>query len=132
MATGLVMQDRGLWEGSACPRNCGEELEGPEHVYMCKKANGVWSQLTSILTEWALKEDLVPGIIVALATGLKQWREDDEYKVNHNWSAQIKDAFTQQTLIGWEAAAKRMLSKKWQHIQNAHFKKGSPNAMGQG
>eukprot|EP00957_Ditylum_brightwellii_P038748 2929121-Ditylum_brightwellii.AAC.1 len=107
--SGLVMKDRGLWEGSVCPCNCGKELEVPEHMNNCKKAKGLWSQLTFILTEWVPKEDLAPGVITALATGLKQWKEDDGYKANHNWSAQIKDAFTQQTAIGWEAASKGML-----------------------
>eukprot|EP00957_Ditylum_brightwellii_P137921 10515066-Ditylum_brightwellii.AAC.1 len=108
LPTGYSMQDRGLWEGSACPQQCREEIESPEHVYKCPKADELWAKLTSIITEWASKEDIAPGITAAITTGLKQWRDEDGYRVEPCWSRQIKHAFHDQTDIGWEAAAKGM------------------------
>eukprot|EP00957_Ditylum_brightwellii_P048616 3689134-Ditylum_brightwellii.AAC.1 len=60
------MQDRGTWPDASCPRNCDKEIETTYHVYTCQKANTLWRKLQQNLTEWARKNNAVPGILAAI------------------------------------------------------------------
>eukprot|EP00957_Ditylum_brightwellii_P159039 12104700-Ditylum_brightwellii.AAC.1 len=68
------MEDRGRWDHSKCPQNCGEELEHASHVLQCPKGDGVWRKLQHILQEWGVNSDAAPGLMAALTEGLDQWR----------------------------------------------------------
>eukprot|EP00957_Ditylum_brightwellii_P000083 5594-Ditylum_brightwellii.AAC.1 len=59
--------------------------------------------------------------MAAITTGITQWRNGDDLVTCENWSQDIKDAFREQTNIGWEAALKGFLSTKWQKIQAQHY-----------
>eukprot|EP00957_Ditylum_brightwellii_P025986 1964610-Ditylum_brightwellii.AAC.1 len=41
--------------------------------------------------------------MVAIITGITQWKNCDDLVSCKNWSQDIKDAFGEQTNIGWEA-----------------------------
>eukprot|EP00957_Ditylum_brightwellii_P154899 11789595-Ditylum_brightwellii.AAC.1 len=64
------MQDRGTWSDASCPRNCGEEMETTDHIYTCQKANTLWRKLQQILTKWAIKNNVAPGLLTAILLGL--------------------------------------------------------------
>eukprot|EP00957_Ditylum_brightwellii_P152909 11638421-Ditylum_brightwellii.AAC.1 len=100
---------------------CDEEMETALHVVECPLATPLWQNLQSILFEWAAKEKAKPGIMAAINTGITQWRNGDDLVTCENWPHDIKDAFGEQTNIGWEAALKGFLSTNWQKIQAQHY-----------
>eukprot|EP00957_Ditylum_brightwellii_P099029 7543316-Ditylum_brightwellii.AAC.1 len=69
------MEDRGAWDNAKCPHKCGEELEDPEHVIVCPKANRLWTNIQHVLLQWGAKNAAAPGLMASFVQGLHQWRE---------------------------------------------------------
>eukprot|EP00957_Ditylum_brightwellii_P022420 1691848-Ditylum_brightwellii.AAC.1 len=72
---GSEMENRGAWDNTKCPHKCGEELEEPEHVIVCPKANQLWIDIQQILLQWGAKNTAAPSLMASFAQGLHQWRE---------------------------------------------------------
>ena len=119
--TGTEMEDRNAWDSAACPRNCGEQMETPEHVYQCKKADQLWSKAKQILIEWAWLNKAKPGLVPTLLSGISQWRTYDEPNPSDVKEPELVEAFNHQTGIGWDCATKGILSHKWSAIQQRYF-----------
>eukprot|EP00957_Ditylum_brightwellii_P156062 11878656-Ditylum_brightwellii.AAC.1 len=89
-------------------------MEDAEHIIKCPMANLLWIKIQQILTEWGTNNRAAPRMITALLTGLHQWREYEPSQPPHGISNEIKEAFLDQTQIGYNAALKGFLSQKWQ------------------
>eukprot|EP00957_Ditylum_brightwellii_P032210 2441881-Ditylum_brightwellii.AAC.1 len=63
------MQDRELWDVADCPRGYTEEMETPDHVIQCTKADGLWGKVKNILIKWGYTNKAKPGLISTLIKG---------------------------------------------------------------
>eukprot|EP00957_Ditylum_brightwellii_P119446 9113121-Ditylum_brightwellii.AAC.1 len=115
------MEDRQLWDSAKCPRNCGEEMETPEHVVQCCKANNLWTKAKSILIEWGQKNKAAPGLMATFLTGIDKWRNHEDDYDQQNVNTILADAVNRQSKIGWDAALKGILTQKWAEIQHDYF-----------
>eukprot|EP00957_Ditylum_brightwellii_P035158 2665788-Ditylum_brightwellii.AAC.1 len=96
------MEDREAWDSATCPRQCGECMETPEHIYQCNKADPLWTKAKSILIEWAKLNKAKPGLIATLILGNLQWRKDDNPKPDNDIEPELEEAFHHQTKVGWD------------------------------
>ena len=121
IATNATLQKWKMRPDAICPR-CGEETKDEMHVLQCEHPEAInrWKTKIRALQQWMEEEAKThPGIADTIHSTLCSWKlhKQQTPPVDRN----TREAFYEQTTIGWWNFMFGLHSNKWQKIQQAHY-----------
>ena len=122
-AVGVQMLRRKEWKHSRCPR-CGEDQESTTHVWVCPdpRAGELWNKEMQGFQTWLHQNRTHLEVSEVIIANLNAWRNGQPFPVYTGNYPGLRNAVTQQTLLGWGAAFEGRWHTSWESIQQLHFK----------
>ena len=121
ITTNSTLQKWKIRPDATCPR-CGEEIEDEMHVIRCDhpEATDKWKTKIRALQQWMEEEAKThPSIADTICSTLCSWKLHKHQTPPAN--RDTREAFYEQTAIGWWNFMFGLHSNKWQTIQKAHY-----------
>ena len=121
-ATGRNMVRRKHQQSSQCPR-CFSEDEDNAHILRCQAppVQILWQSKMQDLELWLLSKGTSPGISSALPQGLLSWYNSEPPDLPIDLAPSAREAFLDQSAIGWQCLLEGCPSKKWAESQEQYF-----------
>ncbi|MGL5934640.1 MAG: hypothetical protein ACRCZI_03340 [Cetobacterium sp.] len=120
---GATMQEWGFQDTAKCPR-CSEEHETTTHVQRCSGhgADEVFEKSLLKLQAYLTDENTHPELQEAIVTCLQRWRDKKPIRLQE-FSTEMRDVIRDQHEIGWQQLLEGLPAKKWQTMQQLHYRR---------